>query len=107
MMKLFDEFKDRFTSKVLNFTVDGQYAKEVIDMLSESTYTQSIFSKGNKPREFRLKVDSDNEKCIYNMSIEMTDNEWTELLRKCDDKKYQLIIKKDHDQMCFTKIESK
>lgn len=105
MIKVFEDFYDKFTSKELHFTVEKEYGEEIIEILSMSTNNGSIFSQGYKPRDFTLQVLYENEKTIYNITINMTDKEWYNLLKLCKEKKYQLIVKDKYDEIYFSKIK--
>lgn len=109
MVKLLEDFCDKFTMKGLEFTVDQNNSDEVINMIYHSIDNTNILKPKKYNRELILTVCDYNDDNIlmYKIKVELSDREWCNLLKQCKDKSYQLIIKQNHDEMYFSKIESK
>lgn len=112
MIKVFEDFYDKFTSKEYKFEVNQENSNEVIEMIYQLGDNTKLLKQGDYTKELTIKLYLNrdilsNEVLYYGIEVNLTDKEWNKLLTECEEHNYQLIIKKNHDQMCFTKIESK
>lgn len=109
MVKAIEDIKDKFTMKGLEFLVDQKNADEVVNMIYHSVEHTNLFKPKRYDRELIVNVCDYNDQDIlmFKIRTELSDREWNNLLKLCKDKKYQLIIKKNHDEMYFSKLESK
>lgn len=109
MVKAIEDIKDKFTTKGLEFLVDQKNADEVVNMIYRSVEHTNIFKPRKYDRELIVNVCDYNEQDIlmFKIKTELSDREWNNLLKSCKNKCYQLIIKKNHDEMYFSKLESK
>lgn len=109
MVKLLEDFCDKFTVKGLEFIVDQENSDEIVNMIYHSIENTNILKPKKYNRELILTVSEYEEEKIlmYKIKVELSDKEWYNLLKLCKERKYQLIIKKNHDEMYFSKIESK
>ncbi len=109
MVKLLENFCDKFTMKSLDFIIDQKNSDEVINMIYHSVENTSILKPKKYNRELIITVSEYEEEKIlmYKIKVELSDKEWYNLLKQCKEQDYQLIIKRNHDEMYFSKLESK
>lgn len=96
-MKLFDSF----TSKKHDFMVKEKDMIEVMNMIQLTLNTGCRNSSMNIGR-----CDWGYDSNVWFIHVDLTDDQWNVLLNECKDKKYQLIVKDNPNEMYFTKIES-
>ena len=96
MIKLFD----RFTIKKRHFIVKEKDTIEVLKMI-QSAKTEGYYAGCMNVGNCGWAEESDS----WFIHVSLTDIQWKELLKECKDKKYQLVIKENPEDMYFVKIE--
>ena len=94
-MKIFD----CFTVEERHFIVKEKNLIEVMKMIQlalSNGYRTGNMSVGN--------CGCAEESDVWFIHVSLTNNKWRMLLKECKDKKYQLVIKEDPNDMYFTKI---
>lgn len=95
-MKLFDVF----TIKKRNFIVKEKDMIEVLNMI------QSGKSEGYCTGQINVGNSGSTEGTdLWFIHVYLTDKQWKGLLIECKNKKYQLVIKENPNDMYFTKME--
>lgn len=94
MIKLFDVF----TVRNRHFIVEERDLIKLMTMIHnarQTSYYKDFMSVGNCAW-------ADEPKSWF-VSINLTTNQWCDLLKQCIDNKYQFVIKEHPDRMYFTK----
>lgn len=104
MLKFIEDLCDRATQKSFKFVVTKKDVNEIIDLIQKSTQHNKMFNKEDViSTDLTLNMFVKDGLTNYNVSTSLTNKEWTNLLRECEQHNYQLLIKDEQDTMYFTK----